>query len=352
MAAVRQSLGAHLVPAAARLALVALALTVTAAILPLQVGAAPPSDLQDQQRTTRPPESILGKTYQQWSAEWWQWVFSIPAANHPVCEAPEERTETCIFHPLDASGSQTENPVQRVLAPSGAILDVIGPASTPTPATGVQRVQAPTGAVLDVVGPVATPTPGALSTSDPVAIRRALGGKDCAPSSTGGVWFIGASLIENVVGNDVASHECTVPHGTRFFFPVVAWEADGVGSAPPATVPALRDLAASRLSRAQALHAQIDGQDIANVSLTGAYRTRSNAFSYRYPADSILCVLRTCNSVTYALNGGSVPTAIADGVYVMTTALGVGDHTIRVRGELPATGRRIDALYQISVQPR
>jgi len=213
----------------------------------------------------------------------------------------------------------------------------------------MQRVRVPgTGAVLDVVGP--TPTQQATVPLNPAAERRELGSRDCVVSPSSGVWFIGASLVANVVGNDVASHVCTVPVGTRFFFPMVGSEADGVGSAPPATVPVLRDQAASQVNRAQELHLQIDGQEVANVSLAGAYRIRSNTFSYRYPVDSILCVLRTCDSATYAANGGSASTAVADGVYVMTTAFDVGDHTIHLRGELPAVGRRIDAIYQIVVQ--
>ena len=32
-----------------------------------------------------PPDSVVyGRTYGEWSAEWWQWAFSIPVATHPL----------------------------------------------------------------------------------------------------------------------------------------------------------------------------------------------------------------------------------------------------------------------------
>jgi len=32
-----------------------------------------------------PPDSVVyGRTYSEWSAEWWQWAFSIPVATHPL----------------------------------------------------------------------------------------------------------------------------------------------------------------------------------------------------------------------------------------------------------------------------
>jgi hypothetical protein len=232
---------------------------------------------------------------------------------------------------------------------TGAVLDVVGEVPelpgleelTPQ-IPEVHQVHVPqSGAYLDVVDQVPLNRAGD---------RRVLGSKDCAASASSRVWFIGASLIANVVGNDVASHVCTVPLGTRFFFPVVAAEADSRSSGTRTTLTELQNQVAGPISQARQLSVLIDGQEIVDVSPSGPYRTRSNAFRYHYPADSILCVLRTCDGVRYSLSGGSIPTAIADGVYIMTTEMVAGEHTIRIRGEL--SGRRIDASYQVTVQLR
>ena len=32
-------------------------------------------------------ENAYGNTYGEWSAQWWQWALSIPAANSPISDA-------------------------------------------------------------------------------------------------------------------------------------------------------------------------------------------------------------------------------------------------------------------------
>jgi hypothetical protein len=228
--------------------------------LPIGALAAPAADLIVRQRTTVPPNAVLGKTYQQWSADWWRWALTIPSSEHP------------------ALGS----------------------------------------------------------------------GADCVASPTTGVWFLAASVLTQ----DVIERACEVPHGTRVFFPVVASESDGVGVAPPPSIHALRDQAAGPINRARNLAVQLDGQSVPEVSLTGPYRIRSTAFQYSYPATSILCFIRSCGVTGYEEAGGTVPTAVSDGVFIMTLPLDAGEHTIRFAGELPTLGRRVEASYLITVQPR
>jgi hypothetical protein len=37
-----------------------------------------------------PPQShAFGKTYSEWSAEWWQWVYSLPADQHPLTDTAD-----------------------------------------------------------------------------------------------------------------------------------------------------------------------------------------------------------------------------------------------------------------------
>ena len=40
-----------------------------------------------------PPDALpFGKGYDEWSAEWWQWVFSIPASVNPLLDRACRRT--------------------------------------------------------------------------------------------------------------------------------------------------------------------------------------------------------------------------------------------------------------------
>jgi hypothetical protein len=41
-------------------------------------------------RVFPPTARPFGKSYSEWSAEWWQWVFSIPAAAHPLLDGSGE----------------------------------------------------------------------------------------------------------------------------------------------------------------------------------------------------------------------------------------------------------------------
>ena len=41
-------------------------------------------------RILGPEGRIRGKTYEQWSGEWWQWVYETPATNHPVLDLTGE----------------------------------------------------------------------------------------------------------------------------------------------------------------------------------------------------------------------------------------------------------------------
>src|SRR5215470_2841206 len=36
-----------------------------------------------------PQSSPFGKNYSQWSAAWWQWLFSLPVEGHPGTDSPE-----------------------------------------------------------------------------------------------------------------------------------------------------------------------------------------------------------------------------------------------------------------------
>jgi hypothetical protein len=56
-------------------------------------GASPDTgqDAQDVDARVFPPTALpFGKRYGEWSAEWWQWVFSIPASVHPLLDGSGE----------------------------------------------------------------------------------------------------------------------------------------------------------------------------------------------------------------------------------------------------------------------
>src|SRR5688572_29198623 len=41
---------------------------------------------RDNPRIFPPQSQPYGKAYNEWSAAWWQWAGSIPAANHPILD--------------------------------------------------------------------------------------------------------------------------------------------------------------------------------------------------------------------------------------------------------------------------
>lgn len=48
------------------------------------------SEVADNEKSPRvvpPDHRAFGKTYGQWSAEWWKWAFSLPVPNHPLFDA-------------------------------------------------------------------------------------------------------------------------------------------------------------------------------------------------------------------------------------------------------------------------
>ena len=68
------------------------------------VPGAPPAaaqDVPDLDARVFPPTAIpFGKGYSEWSGEWWQWVFSIPASENPLLDGTGEKCVTAQRGPV------------------------------------------------------------------------------------------------------------------------------------------------------------------------------------------------------------------------------------------------------------
>ncbi len=194
---------------------------------------------------------------------------------------------------------------------------------------------------------------------------------DCGQGQHGDLWFIGGTIAPGFVGpSGPIDRTCTIPSGTRLFFPVFNAWSDNVLVSPQCTELGLRDIIKPWVDGATGLVASVDGQAIPGVAANGLYRTRSGSFSYQYPGGSLLCALGGCDAnnqgacptqtardsaplVVGSSRGGVVGPApaqggpvVADGVYVMLNPLGPGAHTIHF--EAPTGG--LNVTYHITVR--
>jgi hypothetical protein len=222
-------------------------LSMTATLLSAQAdpGIAPPN--------SRP----LGKSYAEWGAAWWQWLFSLPALDP--------------LHPILSSGNV-----------------------------------------------------------------------DCSYGQQGQVWFLVGTFAEG----DTA-RACTVPTGTRLFFPIFNGWADNVAEPVPFTVAELIGRAAS-FAQAGTLHASIDGVPVQNPF---AYRAAYAPFGYTVPAaDNLLRWLGADAPGTHWPSTFIFPAA-SDGYWLMVEPLSPGTHTINFGGT-SASGFEINITYAITVAPK
>jgi hypothetical protein len=97
-----------------------------------------------------------------------------------------------------------------------------------------------------------------LPVTTPAHPLLATGAVDCSYAQQGQVWFLAGTVEE---GNAVRS--CTIPTGTRLFFPVFNAWADNVAEPDPFTVSELMERAAS-FAAAKELHVSVDGVPVNN----------------------------------------------------------------------------------------
>jgi hypothetical protein len=216
-----------------------------------------------------PSEPVLGRTYGEWSEEWYQWAYSLQVSHHPL------------FDTADVSAGQR-----------------------------------------------------------------------------GKVWFLGGYFTGGPRVRNV-----TIPAGKLLFFPIINAVVDntdcngGERISDGLDAPALRSFIKSFMDAAQNLSCTIDGVPVSGLSNPAAspFRTLSpspNGFSYSIPGlDSINAALGyPCwsNSTGAPIRvDAKTYHPVADGYYLMISALAPGSHTIHLHGE--SSGLVEDVLYMITV---
>lgn len=178
-----------------------------------------------------------------------------------------------------------------------------------------------------------------------------------AYGDTGKVFFLYGTFSGS------STHTAKVPTGTPLFVPVLSIEFsnfdtttgnvpfDGTNLPGNNTAAALSDMAAQAATPALgpggSLHLTLDGKSLANP---GAYREIAPTFSYVLPADNV-------DQYFFGLPQlqGVVPTAEADGFYVMLQPLSPGIHTLDFGAVTPGGSLgplNGDITYTLNVIPR
>ena len=163
----------------------------------------------------------------------------------------------------------------------------------------------------------------------------------------GNVFFLAGVFNES----GTATRNITVPSGSRLFFPLLNVVWDNVGVDPPFTVQQLYEQAAANVATTTELHATIDGRPVQNLF---GYRAQSAPFCYTLPAtDNVYQFFGAGDLLSpFACSSGfCVCPAVADGYWLLTTPLPVGQHTINFGGS-NSTPFTLDITYNITVVPR
>ena len=163
-------------------------------------------------------------------------------------------------------------------------------------------------------------------------------GDKCAVGQRGPVWFLVGVL--NISGT--VTRHCAVPEGTALFFPVNN-VGGSVGLDPVSSVRELRDAITSLLDLATNLLAELDGVPIRSVELL---RFTSPLFSLTLPQNSLI----QAQGNPVGVPGTYFPAA-DEGFYVMLKPLPVGEHTLRIHGEVPSFDFVLDVTYHLTVVP-
>jgi hypothetical protein len=231
----------------ALLLIVALLTTTTSLVATADPGIAPPNS------------KVLGRSYGEWGAAWWQWVFSLPAQN-------------------------------------------------------------------------------------PVNPQLATGEVDCSYGQQGQVWFLAGTFSAGEL-----TRTCTIPTGTRLFFPIYNAWADVVAENPQPSVEELRERAAA-FAAASELHVTIDGTEVQNPF---QYRAAYAPFAYMLPgADNLLSYLFGVSVPGADWPSLTVFPAASDGYWIMLQPLPPGTHTITLGGTSSDGSFSFNITHNITVIPK
>ncbi len=144
---------------------------------------------------------------------------------------------------------------------------------------------------------------------------------------TGNVWFIGGNTK-----SDTSVRTLTIPSGKALFFPILNWEADTTGGAPPvdSLLSAITNLRNSLMPQIET--AEIDG---VSVAISSSNFTAPTPFTVTFKANNFLGA-PACTSAAYS-----------SGDYLFVDSLSTGSHTIHFHGAFPSFA--VDETYKITV---
>ena len=160
----------------------------------------------------------------------------------------------------------------------------------------------------------------------------------CAYSGLDAVWFVSGTL--GTAGPVI--RECTVPAGSRLFFPVANYFfvrdqflIEENGRWP---LKWSKDVATAEIDGVLELSATFDGMQIPNLR---TYRVASPAFALTLPPGHIF--------EAFGYPAGLYMPAISDGYWLMLPPLTQGKHTLRLYARF-ANGGVLDVTYTIFAQ--
>jgi hypothetical protein len=157
----------------------------------------------------------------------------------------------------------------------------------------------------------------------------------------GSTWFLAGQF-----GGNTATRSCSVPEGTRLFFPIanaINFNTPNVCGQGPTnlTVKDMRALSKATIDGVDRLALFVDGKN----ARTLVQRIQSPVFSVALPENNIFDA--ECRGV------GNVPArvyspAVDDGYYVLLAPLSPGHHTISYHVEGNVAG---NVLYHLTIVP-
>ena len=164
----------------------------------------------------------------------------------------------------------------------------------------------------------------------------------------GPVWFLTGVINES----GTAERQCTVPAGKALFFPIINAEDATLESG--LTGEALREFPTQAMDLVTDLEAEIDGVPLEELY---DYRAVSPLFVYGpLPDNNVLqyfgYVAPAGSTSAGATGVEPVPSAAADGYYLMLAPLSVGHHTIHFTGTVEPYNFTLDITYNLTVAPR
>ena len=173
----------------------------------------------------------------------------------------------------------------------------------------------------------------------PMSINPLLDKGDCSVGQKGHVWFLGGTLPSDTRKSVVRN--CTVPTGTKLFFPLInAFSGAFLNDPPEMRTEEYLRAQVAYIKEPTLLEAEIDGVRVKNPT---QYLEKSPLFDVKLPTDNI-----------YGVDESAVPQlllspSVDQGYYLFLQPLPPGRHTIKWKAKIGSSEQNI--TYNIEVKP-